>query len=155
MVASEQIGHEAAAMLDRLMQGHKPPGAPVLIEPTSIATRQSTDTLAIDDPELARAIRFIRDHAAEPVLVDEMVAELAISRRHLERRFQEVLGRTPAAEIRRVHLSRAKELLEQTDLPIPAVAAGSGFGSPEYLAYAFKQEMGLSPRRYRTQVRGR
>jgi len=49
---------------------------------------------------------------------------------------------------------RARELLAETDLPIPAVAAKSGFGSPEYLAYVFKEELGASPREYRSRVRG-
>ncbi len=155
MVASEQIGHEGAAMLDQLMGGEKLLSEAIYIEPTGIVTRQSTDTLSIDDSDLALAIRFIREHASEPIQVEDILAEVAISRRHLERRFQELLGRTPAAEIRRVHLQRAKELLSHTDLSIPDVAAGSGFGSPEYLAYVFKQETGLSPLKYRTQIRGR
>lgn len=154
MVASEQIGYTAAEMLDRLMQGKQLERPTVTIGPKSIATRQSTDTLAIEDQELAQAIRFIREHASVAIRIDDIVAAVAISRRHLERRFQEVLGRTPAAEIRRVHLERARELLAETDLPIPAVAAKSGFGSPEYLAYVFKEELGASPREYRSRVRG-
>ncbi|MDY0166438.1 MAG: DNA-binding transcriptional regulator [Thermoguttaceae bacterium] len=154
MVASEQIGHTAAEMLDRLMRGKRLARQTVTIGPESITTRQSTDTLAIDDRDLAEAIRFIREHASEAIQVSDLVAKLAISRRHLERRFHEVLGRTPAAEIRRVHLERARELLAETNLAIPLVAQKSGFGSPEYLAYIFKKETGLSPRQYRTQVRG-
>ncbi len=154
MVASEQIGHAAAEMLDQLIEGRQPEQRTITIGPKSIATRQSTDTLAIDDQELAQAIRFIREHASTAIRIDDIVAAVAISRRHLERRFQEVLGRTPATEIRRVHLERARELLAETDLPIPAVANKSGFGSPEYLAYVFKEELGLSPRNYRTRARG-
>ena len=66
-----------------------------------------------------------------------------------------MLGRTPAEEIRRVRLERVKQLLADTDMPIPSVAAASGFGSREYLARAFKQETGLSPRQYRNRIQGR
>jgi len=150
---SEQIGREAAALLHRLIQGQAPPDGPILLRPSYVVSRQSTDLLAIDDPELVAAIRFIRAHAAAPIQVESILREVPLSRRTLERKFLDVLGRSPAAEIRRVHLDRARQLLAETRLPIPAVAASSGFGSSEYLAYVFKAETGLTPLQYRSQVR--
>ena len=154
-LTSERIGFEAAALLDRLMQGGKPPSKPLLIEPARVIVRQSTDTLAIADEDLARAIAFIRVHAATPIQVCDILRAVAVSRRSLDRRFQQVLGRTPAEEIRRVHLERAKQLLADTDLPVPNVAAASGFRSREYLARFFKLETGLSPRQYRNRAQTR
>jgi LacI family transcriptional regulator len=120
-----------------------------------VIVRQSTDTLAIDDEDVARAIAFIRMHTAQPIQVRDILRAVPVSRRSLDRRFQQVLGRTPADEIRRVHLERAKQLLADTDMPVPNVAAASGFRSREYLARAFKLETGLSPRQYRNRVQGR
>lgn len=154
-LTSEQIGFEAAALLDRMLHGAKAPAEPVLIAPTRLIVRQSTDTLAIDDEDLARAIAFIRIHAGHPIQVSDLLREVSISRRSLDRRFLEVLGRTPAEEIRRVHLERAKHLLADTDVPVPKVAAAAGFRSREYLARAFKQETGLSPRQYRAKIQAR
>jgi len=93
--------------------------------------------------------------AGEPIRVSDVLRKVAVSRSWLERRFQQALGRTPAEEIRRVHLEQAKRLLADTDLPVPDVASASGFGSREYLAYAFKEATGLTPRAYRTNARGR
>jgi LacI family transcriptional regulator len=152
---AERIGHEAAALLDRLMQGGRPPRQPVLLPPTHVVCRQSTDTLAIDDADLVAAIRFIRAQASRPIQVKDVLRAVPVSRRALERRFRDTLGRTPACEIRHVHLERARQLLAETDMPIPEVAAASGFGSGEYLAVAFKAQTGLSPLRYRTQARVR
>lgn len=154
-VAAEQIGHEAAVVLGRLLAGRRPPKRPILIPPTGVVTRRSTETLALENPDLAQAIAFIREHATEPIQVDDVLQVVAISRRQLERYFQETLGRTPAEEIRRVRLERAKELLATTDLPIPKVAAASGFGTGEYLATLFRQSTGLTPLKYRSQIRGR
>jgi LacI family transcriptional regulator len=154
-VAAEQIGHEAAAVLDRLLSGRRPPKRPILISPTGVVTRRSTEVLALENADLAQAIAFIREHAAEPIQVEDVLQVVAISRRQLERYFQETLGRTPAEEIRRVRLERAKELLATTDLPIPKVAAASGFGTGEYLATIFRQATGLTPLKYRSQIRGR
>ena len=154
-LTSERIGFEAAKLLDRLMHGERPPKAPLLLEPTGVVTRQSTDTLAVDDPDLARAVAFIRRHATDPIQVQDVLREVPVSRRWLERRFREVLGRGPAAEIRRVRLARAKRLLAETDMPVPKVARAAGFGSREYLAAVFKSELNLSPRQYRNRTQPR
>lgn len=151
---SEVIGHEAAAALDALMHGGPPPAEPFLLKPTRVVTRQSTDTLAVDDPDVAAAVRFIRQNAVKPhVDVPAVLRVVPISRRALERRFEQVLGRTPAEEIRRVRLERARQLLLETDLPIPSVSAASGFGSPEYLSFVFKSEFNETPHKYRSRSR--
>jgi len=154
-LTSERIGYEAAALLDRLLHGKRPPAEPILIEPTRVVVRQSTDTLAINDPDLARAIAFIRMHAFEGIQVGDVLRAVAVSRSWLERRFQEALGRSPAEEVRRVRLERARQLLAETDLPVPQIAQRAGFGSREYLAHAFKQATSLTPRQFRQRVRGR
>lgn len=154
-LSSERIGFEAARLLDRLMQGEPPPAGPLLLEPTGVVARQSTDTLAVDDPDLARAVAFIRGHATDPIQVADVLRAVPVSRRWLERRFREVLGRGPAAEIRRVRLARAKRLLAETDLPVPEVARLAGFGSREYLSAVFKAELALSPRQYRSRTQAR
>lgn len=154
-LTSERIGFEAARLLDRLMHGESPPKAPLLLEPTGVVARQSTDTLAVDDPDLARAMAFIRAHATDPIQVQDVLREISVSRRWLERRFHEVLGRGPAAEIRRVRLARAKYLLAETDMPVPEVARRAGFGSREYLAAVFMAELNVSPRQYRNSTQAR
>jgi len=153
--AAEQIGHEAAALLERLMRKRRPPKRPTFIPPTGVVTRRSTETLAMENADLVQAVAYIRDHAAEPIRVEDVTEAVVISRRQLERYFQETLGRTPAAEIRRVRLQQAKELLVNTDLPIAEVAQASGFGTAEYLATLLKATTGQTPLKYRSQVRGR
>ena len=155
LIGAEQIGHDAAALLHGLIQGKAPPKDPVLIPPMSVVTRQSTDILATSDRGLIRAISYIRENASQPIQVADVVRHAGLSRRVLERRFLRVLGRSPASEIRRVHLSRARSLLLETELSIPSVAEASGFGSPEYFSYAFKDEIGKTPLDYRKTVRSR
>ena len=150
-----RIGHEAAALLAQLMNGKRPPKEPILIEPTGIVTRQSTDVLAIDDPDLLEALRFIRERCADAIQVEDVVEAVAVSRRSLEYRFHNLLGRTIAAEIRQAHIERAKMLLVKTELPIAKVADKAGFGSPEYMSRVFKAEFGLTPLKYRVYAQGR
>lgn len=150
---AEQIGYQAAQVLDGMMRGKSHPKKPILLSPLGVTTRQSTDTLAIQDAALQKAVRYIRANSNRNIDVREVVSHSGLSRRMMEIKFMTLLHRTPAEEIRRVHLERAKELLEQTNLPIPEVAEGSGFGSPERLAVVFKSAYGLSPLSYRKKNR--
>jgi LacI family transcriptional regulator len=118
-------------------------------------TRQSSDTVAIDDPAIAEAVRFIRRHSREPISVKQLLQAVPISRRYLEQRFLRILGRTPKAEIMRLKMELAKEFLEETELSIPAVAERSGFACAATFIRAFARTRGETPMRYRRGVRGR
>lgn len=154
-VASERIGFEAAELLDHLMRRRRAPRKEVLIAPQGVVTRQSTDTLAISDKALVKAVSFIRQNAAGRVRVSDVARQAGMSRRVLERCFAGALNRSPAEEIRRVRVERAKRLLADTDLPIPDIAEAAGFSSPEYLAYAIRKVVGMTPRAYREEERHR
>ncbi|MBX3435135.1 MAG: XylR family transcriptional regulator [Pirellulales bacterium] len=153
IVPAEQIGHDAAQMLDRLLKKQRLKERTVSIPPTGIASRNSTDVLAMDDVDVVAAVRFIREHAHRALLIDDVAHAVATSRRSLERRFQKAMGRTLGEEIARAHLDRARSLLETTDLPIPKVADNSGYGSPEYMACVFRSALGVTPLKYRMQSR--
>lgn len=152
-VAADTIGFQAAKLLDRLMRGKKPPAKPHLVAPLSIVSRQSTDTLAVRDPALAKALSFIRQQATLPVLVDDVAKYAGVSRRALERKFIEVLERTPAEELRRFQLERARQLIAETNLPMPEVAEKSGFGSQAYLSVIFRRYFNQTPLRYRKEAK--
>ncbi len=124
-----------------------------LIEPHGIATRQSTDVLAVDDPSVAAAVRFIRQTACNGVTVSDVVERAGVSRSVLERAFRKHLGRTPQAEIRLVQVKRVKELLAQTDLCLAEIAELAGYEHPEYMCVVFKRETGVTPGQFRRQVR--
>ena len=151
-VRAKQIGYRAAELMDQLLQ-KKISNQTVLIEPGGVITRQSTDTLAIKDQQLAAAIRFIRNHVSENIQVGDVARHAGLSRRVLERRFTQILSRTPAQEIRRVKLDCAKQLLIKTELSIPDIAETAGFGSPEYLAYVFRSHEKMTPLAYRKKNR--
>jgi LacI family transcriptional regulator len=154
-VAADTIGFQAASLLDRLMRGGVPPKRPLFVSPMSIIQRQSTDTLAIRDPVMTKALAFIRQQASLPVRVSDVARNAGVSRRVLERRFGEQLQRTPAAELRRFQLDRARQLLAETNLPMPDVAEKSGFGSQAYLSAVFRKHFDQTPRHFRRTAQGR
>jgi LacI family transcriptional regulator len=148
---TRRTGHEAAALLDRLMAGEKAQARVQLIPPTGIATRQSTEVLAVADRHIAHAVRLIRDRACKGLRVEEIARAAGISRRLLESRFKKLLGKSPHAEIVRMQLSRVKELLAETDLTLREIADRTGFQHVEYLSTVFKKKLGIPPSRYRAE----
>ena len=149
----EQVGRRAARLLADLLAGRA--AAPVTIElPTGgVVTRRSTDTLAITDPIVAAAVRFIRERAHEGIVVADVVAHARASRRWLEQRFRTQLDRTPAEEIRRVKIERVRKLLSSGDEPLEDVAAACGFDYAEVMTRVFRRETGMTPSAYRRRFR--
>jgi LacI family transcriptional regulator len=143
-----RVGWEAAALLSLQMRGEKVSGEPYLIPPVGIATRQSSDILAVADANLAAALRYIREHACAGIRVSDVLHHCPMARRALEEKFRRYIGRTPRQEILRVQINRVKELLVGTELPISEIAARTGF-EPEYLSAVFRQEVKLAPTDYR------
>lgn len=150
---THRTGYEAAALLDRLMAGRRVPATAHLIAPHGIALRQSTDVLAVDDRNVARAVQFIREHACAGINVSDVLRAVPLSRRVLEQRFQRLLGHTPREEILHVRLNRVKQLLSETDLPLYLIAERTGFDHVEYLSVVFKREEGRTPSAFRQGLR--
>lgn len=146
---SSRAGFEAAHLLDRMMAGESVESNALLIEPIGVETRQSTDILAIDDPEIAHAVSFIRKNAYSGINVNDILQEIPISRRAMEHRFQKLLGRTPHQEIFRLKIGRVKNLLTETDLSLFEISHSAGFQHEEYLSVAFKKAVGIPPSEYR------
>ncbi|MEL6108383.1 MAG: DNA-binding transcriptional regulator [Planctomycetota bacterium] len=151
MPAAHRAGREAAQLLDALMRGKKV-AEKHLVDPIAVVTRQSTDVLAIDDDEVATAVRFIRDHACDGINVLDVLRRVPVSRRVLETRFQDLIGRTPHQEIVRRRIDRACELLADSDMSLSRVASMTGFRSEAYLIVAFRRETGVTPGQYRRKV---
>ena len=154
-VPTEQVGYEAAKLLDAMLSGRKIPKRPILLPPIRVETRQSTDIMAIDDHRVADAVQYIRRNACEGIRVGDVAEKVALPRRMLERRFHKAIDRSPFAEIRRVQIENVKALLAQTDETLEAIAPECGFDSIKRLGPAFKKAVGMTLGAYRTQFRSR
>ena len=146
----EGMAYKAAALLDRLMSGRKPPKEVIRVPPTGLVTRRSTDIVAVDNLQVARALRFIQDQYANPLLgVEAVVAATDLSRRALEKAFRHELKRTLNEEIVRLRMEKVKDLLTTTKLKVVEVATLTGFSRPSHLFRTFRKLVGLSPKTYR------
>ena len=111
------IGYEAAALLDALMAGVRPTFQERSVPPLGVATRTSTDVLAVEDTAFSFALRFIREHACHGIDVDDVLQGVPMSRMTLERRFRKYLGHSPHAEIRAVQVARASNCSQRRRIP--------------------------------------
>ena len=145
----DQVGYAAAQLLDEMMRGRRPPNKPIYLPPSGVVVRQSTDVLAIEDPDISQVVRFIRGHACEGIQVDDILRAVPMSRSVLEYRFKRILGYSPHHEIQRVQFQRVLQLLQETKLSIAAIAERSGFRYTEYMTKAFKKRFKITPRQYR------
>jgi LacI family transcriptional regulator len=150
----QRVGGQAAELVRLGLSREGLAGRRVVLGPGPVMTRRSTEALAIEDGLVARAVRWIHEHAGRELTVPSVARAAATSRRRLERRFHAVLGRTVVQEIRRVRVETAKRLLSMTRHRLAQVAKLSGFTNAALLSVAFRKEMGLPPGAYRRQVHG-
>jgi LacI family transcriptional regulator len=154
-IPGDRIGYEAARVLNRQILGEPRPAKPLLLPPVRVVIRQSTSALAVDDPAVAAAVRYIRNHLGEPIRVATLVNTLGVHRRELERKFRAVLGRSVLEEIHRARIEHAKQLLVGSDMSMSHIARRCGFSTAQRLAIVFRQTAGLVPSSYRRQFRVR
>jgi LacI family transcriptional regulator len=143
-----RLAAEVVQMIERLMAG-RGAGSPVLVEPLEIVARGSSSYEAVGDAVVRRAMRVLVEGVSTLASVEEWAARVGVSRRVMERRFIQVLGRTPRAMIRHERVERAKRLLSTTDLPVAVIAERCGFQSNERLTVNFREVLGVPPAAYR------
>jgi LacI family transcriptional regulator len=150
---AEHGGYRTAQILDQLMKHKLRAPQRLLVEPTHVVTRRSTDVTAFSGREVGAALGFIHRNRARDFTVNDVAAATGLSRRNLEVKFRKAVGKTIHEEIQRIRLDHAKRMLRETDLPIAQIAESSGYNSPSYLTQVFGKEIGVTPAKYRSQVR--
>lgn len=146
---TEDIGYNAAKLLDRMMSGQQPGKQNIIARPTRVVTRRSTDIFAIEDRQVASAISYIWENRFSLINVSDVVAASKVSRRNLELRFKKFLNRSIHDEIKRVHVDLMAELLIETNLSVSKIAMMLGHNSPENICRYFKSQRKMSPVQFR------
>jgi LacI family transcriptional regulator len=149
----ECAGFEAAALLEKMIHDKKTYPETIIIKATHVVTRQSTDILAVDDPSIADALRFIKNNARKMMLVEEIADAVAIARRSLEKRFRNKLGRSVHEEIVNVRMDLVAQMLIETNISIENIALAFGYSEVNNLSRCFRKVKGVNPLAFRKQFR--
>ena len=148
----ESTGYVGARLLDQLMTGKPAPRKTILIPPKGVVTRRSTNVLAVPDPRLARAVRFIWEHYPEPIGTLDVAAAAGLNRRKLERDFQRQFGRSIREEIVDMRIGRARKMLLETELKAHQIAEQCGFGTNiVHFSRTFRRHAGMTISKFRRQ----
>jgi LacI family transcriptional regulator len=148
-----RLGFLAAEMLDQAICGQPIAEPRQRILPSGVEVRVSTDMLAVEDTMVQAAVRFLRAHAGEPIGVKHVARALDVSRRTLDRRFADRLGRTIHEELTAVRMQMARNLLTDGHLPVAQIALACGYTTAASFSRAFRQHTGCWPTDYRNEVR--
>ncbi len=105
-------------------------------------------------PSTAAARGWALKRLGEPITLGQLAAQEAMSVRNFTRRFRDEVGTTPMNWLTQQRLERARELLEESDLPVEQVAEQAGLGTAANLRQHFHAALGTSPSAYRATFRG-
>ncbi len=148
IVPGRRLGYLAAEQLDHAIT-RRQPIQPVALAPLGVQTRQSSEFYAMEDQDVVAALRFIRDHATAGITVADVLDEVPLARRALERRFRKLIGRTPLEELHRIRVEAACQMLTTTDLSIEETARRCGFGRANYMSRLLQRYRAQTPRQVR------
>jgi LacI family transcriptional regulator len=149
-MASDQAGYEAATLLERLMRGDDTmSGQRILAHATGVTPRQSTNVLMVGDPEVRKALRFIRENAGRPIRVTDVVRVTDLSHHTLNDRFHAELGCSLIKHLTHGRVAYISRLLTETEMRIHEIASVVGYEDDRHFSRYFKRATGLTPQAYR------
>ncbi len=147
--STERAGYDAAALLDALMSGKKRKPENIVVSAACCEVRQSTDLLAVEDEEVAKALRFIRENSHRLIQATEAANATLLSHRTLHNRFCRAVGHSIGKEINLRRIEHISRFLRTTNESIEHIARSIGYENQGHMARFFHRETGMTPRAYR------
>ena len=147
----EQGGYDVAQLIDRIIRDPATPREDVMVMPTHIVTRQSTDIYANGDQHIAEVLKYIHENIREKISVDELVALVPLSRRLLETRFKKSMGTSIYDYIIQTRIEKVAQFLCE-GMSVSEAALELGFSVIKNLSRMFRQLRGMTPSEYRRHV---
>ncbi|ARN56421.1 XylR family transcriptional regulator [Sedimentisphaera salicampi] len=149
-INQKKAGFEAAKLLDRLMSGEYPEKQTIIASAVRVITRGSTDVIAVDDADVSKAVKYIRENAQNPIQVTDVLENASfIGRRALEKKFRKHLNRTIYEEIKKVRIKYISDMLLDSNFSVYQIAIKFGYSSPAHIARYFRQATGVNPEDFR------
>ena len=141
-------GYDSAKLLKKMILGTSGP-YDIIVKPTQVITRQSTDIYATNDVHIASTLRYIHKNIEKSLQVDEIVKQVPLSRRSLEKRFLQITGLPVYKYIFNLRMEKFTQKLLETEQTIFEIAVDMGLNDSKNIARQFKQVKGCNPIEYR------
>jgi LacI family transcriptional regulator len=146
---TERSGYEAAALMEQMIAKKQTSYRDVVVKPTQVVTRMSTDIFASTDKYIVSALKYIHENLDKNLKVDQVLKEVPLSRRSLEKRFVQTTGYPVYEYIYNQRIEKFTQKLLETDMTIFEIALDLGLSDSKNIARQFKQIKGLTPVEYR------
>lgn len=146
---TEKGGYAAAKLMDQLISQKNIAPHNIIVKPTHIITRQSTDITSASDLFIAKALKFIHQNIDDKINVSDVLKEVPLSRRSFEKRFYDITGFAVYKYIYNLKIQKFAERLLETDKTVSEISIESGFALSNNISRQFKQVKGCTPTEYR------
>lgn len=108
-----------------------------------------TDAVVEQEDRLSAVIRYLQDHHAEQITLEDLASRFYISRFHLCRQFKKYTGTTVVQYVKAVRIGQAQRLLTETTMPVIEVSKAVGFANVTHFNRVFRSHTAMSPSQYR------
>ncbi|MBT1686957.1 AraC family transcriptional regulator [Dawidia soli] len=146
---TEKSGYDAARVMEQMIHAGTFSGPDIVVRPTQVISRQSTDIFASQDKYIVSALKYIHDNLDKNLNVEQVLKEVPLSRRSLEKRFIQITGYPVYEYIYNQRIERFTQKLLETDMTIFEIAIDLGLSDSKNIARQFKQIKGVTPMEYR------
>ncbi len=145
----EDGGYRTAELIEQLVTNPDIRVGDVVLRPIKVVERISTAAFATDDVQIQKAVKFIHQNYQKKISVSDVMEEVALSRRLLERRFKSVTGQTLYQYISDQKIRHFAEMLHDTNDQVVNIALSLGETDTKSISRRFKQVYGCSPVEWR------
>jgi len=146
---TEKSGYEAARLMEQMIEEKTCVAEDIIVKATQVVTRHSTDIFASKDKYIVSALKYIHGNLDKNLKVDQVLREVPLSRRSLEKRFMLTTGYPVYEYIYNMRIEMFTQKLLETDMTIFEIALDLGLSDSKNIARQFKQIKGITPMEYR------
>lgn len=108
-----------------------------------------SESVYADHPEMHKVVQYVQENYGRKISAAGMAATAGISVSSMERLFRNTFGLTPLMYLRKTRLNAACRLLRDSSLKLREIAERCGFNEQTNMTRAFRQELKITPLRYR------
>lgn len=142
-------GYQVAQLIDRMIKDPNYQWSDVIVEPTHITTRASSDIYSTINPHISVVLKEIHEHISSKLTIEGLVRLVPLSRRSLESLFREVTGDSIYSYILKLRIEKFASELIETNKPIINIALDLGYIDYKNISRQFKNLKGCTPSEYR------
>jgi len=145
-------GYDTAARIDRFVKDRNYKCADIIVEPTYITARESTNIYSTDNPYISTVLKYIHQNIHQKLSVNKLLELVPLSRRLLEINFRNATGESIYSYILRLRIEQFAAQLIETDKPIINIALELGYLDYKNISRLFKKFKGCTPSEYRSAI---